>query len=62
MSGFTIEQYLNKTNKNFLKYGILAKYYGFIGKLFRSVKYLNKSVEYLDKRWDIMMALLNEQK
>lgn len=56
----TIKQYLNKTNKNFFKYGVLAKYWGFIGKIFRSKKYLDKSVYYLDKRWDIMMDLLHE--
>ena len=36
----TIKQYLNKTNKNFFKYGVLAKYWGFIGKIFRSKKIL----------------------
>ena len=58
----TVGQYLNKTNKDFVKYGRLAKWYGFIGKLFGSRTYMDKAVYYLDKRWAIMMALLDEQK
>ena len=58
----TIEKYLNKNNKDFFKYGILAKCFGIIGKIFRSKKYMDKSVGYYDKRWDIMMTLLKEQK
>ena len=56
----TVEQYLNRTNKEFVGYGIKAKWFGLIGKLFKSKKYLNKSVYYLDKRWKIMTTLLNE--
>lgn len=56
----TIGQYLNKTEKNYWKYGFLAKYYGILGKIFRSKKYLDKSVYYLDRRWIMAMALLSE--
>ena len=57
----TIGQYLNRTNKDFVKWGLLAKYYGIIGKIFRSKKYFDKSVEYLDKRWDVIMKLLDRR-
>jgi hypothetical protein len=54
----TIGEYLNRTNKDFVRYGRRAKWFAFLGKLTRSKKYIDKAVYYWDKRWKIMMDLL----
>lgn len=52
------EMMTNEQRKEFIRWGITAKYYGVIGKLFRSMLYLDKSVYYLDKRWELMCDVL----
>ena len=51
----TIGQYLNKTNKNYRKYGFYSKWWGLLYRLFRKQEYLDKSVYYLDRRWIMAM-------
>lgn len=54
----TIKQYLNRTNKDFVKYGFLSRWHGLIGCMFRSRKHMDKSVWYLDRRWEMMMTVM----
>lgn len=62
----TLGEYLNKNNKEFVKYGYLARWFEFIGKiyykLFGSFKYMDKSVYYLDKRWEIICLEIEKLK
>lgn len=54
----TNKQYLNRTNKDFVKYGFLFWMHGLIGHMFRSRKHLDKSVWYLDRRWEMMTTVM----
>lgn len=57
----TIGDYCNVTQKDFAKCGRRAKLYGLLGRIFRSKKFMDKAVYYLDKRWDMMIAVLDQE-
>ena len=50
----------SKDGRQYVKYGIAAKYYSTMAKIFKQDKYWFKAGECLDKRWEMMLKVIRQ--